>query len=815
MNFIIFYKDIYNYAIFGIDLKEKSVMKKSVFEPVVSDNLGVAKLTFTDYVALCFFVCYVFVVFIQNFMSYTLSEPQWIYLSLVNLLANIYIFFNYKSFVAFGWKPFFKNKLVALYGLFLILSTISVLMAVNFDESLITLSRYFQIFIAFINLYILFANKNYLIKHLIFIVTLSLFLESLIAFVSFYKIFGENTIDNIRSLVKNNHSNRNIFSADILVKLPFVFYSFYVEKNWRKIISLLTITFSVIVLYILGTRALIIGLVIVSVFLSILMVHYLLKTSNKKMGISFVITIVLVIFSVFASKYLIQRSDSKFEKASDIVISEKNKKDRMSTVSVKDTSFNLRLHYWESSFKMMKEKPLLGCGVGNWKINSLKYEYPWRYNNSNGLHMHNDFLEVAAESGILCGLIYIGLFVLLAFINLKKYFSASITDEKFAAMTLFLAVVGLGVDSFFNFPLSRPTIQILFIILLLLTLLNHKKVDANVIEKQNYFSKYYSIIAVLTGIGMLYLNFLMFNFYKAINIVKIDLVATNEKADFIDGLFGDFPSIDDTASPVQDIKTRYYIKENQFEKAKKSIEESQKINPYSLYCVSQKVELFDAQKKYDSVLFYNKYLFERQPNYPLYYQRYIQSLARKKDTTSILNVYKQNANRNLGSTYYSYTFSYLLDAGYGAAKAFKIAEEGLKKYPSDPILLDIKKQFRYIVSNPNNINKEKNIQSTADKTLDFSKALAFYLEEHKNNPKNYVTTENLGICYYQQKNYNLAIKYLKEVIDAKAFKNGKSQYVAAASFYALGDTKQACEYGQQSLKFNYPDAKQLIVLSCK
>ncbi len=790
-------------------------MKKNVPEAVQTNHVAATKLAVTDYVALCFFILYLGVVFVQSFMSYTLSEPQWIYLSFVNLLGNVYILVNLKKFNIFSGNTFFKNKLVFLYALFLMLSTLSVLMSINVDESLITLSRYFQAFIVFVNLCIIFWGKKHLTKHLVFIVTLSLFFESFIAFSSFCKLFGVKTAADIRFLIANCHSNKNIFSADILVKLPFVFCSLFFEKNWKKIVSAVTIILAVIVLYALGTRALIIGLAILTVLFALLMMSYFAKNVNKKAFIGFSVVIVLVIFSVFSSKFLIKKSDARFEKTSEIVLSENQKTDRMTSVSVKDTSFNLRLHYWDAALKMMKEKPILGCGVGNWKINALKYEYSWRYDNSNSLHMHNDFLEVAAESGVFCGLIYISLFALLAFVNLKKYFSTNILDEKIVAMALFLSVVGLGIDSFFNFPLSRPTIQILFVVLLLITILNQKNNSMVVAEKTSPFSKYFSITGLIVGIGMLYLNFLMFNFYKAINIIKIDLVATNEKSDYIASLFGDFPSIDDTASPVEDIKARYYIKDNQLEAAEKSIQKSRKINPYSLYAISQKVELLDKQKKYDSVLFYNKYLFEHQPHYPLYYQRYVQSLARKKDTTAILNVYKKNANKNLGATYYSYTLSYLLDAGYPAKKAFKIAQTGLQKFPTDPVLLDIKNQFRYIVSDPKSTDKEKNIQSTADKTLDFSKALVFYLEEHKKNPKNYITTENLGICYYQQKNYTLAIKYLKEVIDAKAFQNGKSEYVAAASYYALGNTNQACVLAQQSLKLNYPDAKQIIKLSCK
>ena len=85
-------------------------------------------------------------------------------------------------------------------------------------------------------------------------------------------------------------------------------------------------------------------------------------------------------------------------------------------------SNNLRKTAWViTATDMIPNDPLLGVGIGNWKVRFLQYEnsysphYIYMYKN------HNDFLELTAEVGILGGLSICGYLPLSGFLFYQKY----------------------------------------------------------------------------------------------------------------------------------------------------------------------------------------------------------------------------------------------------------------------------------------------------------------------------------------------------------------------------------------------------------
>jgi len=105
-------------------------------------------------------------------------------------------------------------------------------------------------------------------------------------------------------------------------------------------------------------------------------------------------------------------------------------------------------------------RPLLGVGIGNWKINSIDYskdiiaEYRVPY------VVHNDFLQIAAEIGIFGAIAYI-YFVFFPFlISLKQFFY----KKDFTLYFLIYLIIGVYiVDSLLNFPLDRVVIVMFFL----------------------------------------------------------------------------------------------------------------------------------------------------------------------------------------------------------------------------------------------------------------------------------------------------------------------------------------------------------------
>lgn len=764
-----------------------------------------------DYFSIIVFTLYLLVDFVPQFDCYNYAEPQCLYLNYINIGVLCYLIFIEKKISIHALKKLFLDKITFLYIIFLAFSAISISMSFNIDESLITIVRYLITFIAFFNLYFVLQDKSHLLLLLSITISLVLFIECWKGLLIFFENIGKVNVDSLRSMMTTNHANKNIFSANVLVKIPFVFYALIYTKNWHRLFFMFTLCTSFLTIYLLSARAIIIGLFLMVLIILIGYLYKGLKTKTIQSNLPLVCGVTAALFAIlYFSVFIVKKNNFVFDKNGDKQRIENGTENRLKNISSKTESLQIRMHYWQSSIEIIKQNPFLGCGLGSWKIRSMPFENQWKQNNSNGIHMHNDFLEVAAETGILNGLIYTLIFILLIFTNLKKILKSQSENQSSMALMLLASIIGYCIDSFFNFPLSQPTMQIIFVILVILTIHNSFPKDLlNIVSvKKNIATP---VILLLISGATVYPNYLMFQFYKGINITKIDSVNLNLNFDQVNALFTDFPSLDDTASPVNDIKTRYLIKENKFEDALKSIKISNKINPYSLYSNSLRVEMYDKMKQYDSVYKYNKILFLAQPCYPLFYERYIMSLARKKDTAGILNTFRQLKPEFKQPKHYAYTFSYLLNAGLPPKESYKVVEQGLSKFPADSLLLDIEKDFsKMLIATGQTSNKKNN-----EPLMDYGKALNFYLSAYQKNKKNFVNIENIGVCYYQQKKYDLAIPYLQLVIDNKDFGNGKSEYIMALCYYYKNDFKKACEYAILSSNKNYPDASQVQKMSCK
>ena len=130
-----------------------------------------------------------------------------------------------------------------------------------------------------------------------------------------------------------------------------------------------------------------------------------------------------------------------------------------------DGSVNERLNFYTTSVKSIIDKPILGIGLGNWKIKSIDlskdiikgYRVPY--------FVHNDFLQTAAEIGILGGLCFVFYILYPFWISFKK----TIKHLRFNLdFMIFLIFSVYTVDSMLNFPFDRPinVIYLFFTIIL-------------------------------------------------------------------------------------------------------------------------------------------------------------------------------------------------------------------------------------------------------------------------------------------------------------------------------------------------------------
>ena len=133
-----------------------------------------------------------------------------------------------------------------------------------------------------------------------------------------------------------------------------------------------------------------------------------------------------------------------------------------------DKSISQRLRFYSHAFDQIATTPIIGCGIGNWKLVSIKYESKNMYSYVVPFFTHNDFLEIFAETGILgitSYLVFIILIFRMNFTNIKLWYNNKVDFEN---LIYSLPLIVYFIDMNLNFPLARPSMQILLLIYILI-----------------------------------------------------------------------------------------------------------------------------------------------------------------------------------------------------------------------------------------------------------------------------------------------------------------------------------------------------------
>jgi len=113
--------------------------------------------------------------------------------------------------------------------------------------------------------------------------------------------------------------------------------------------------------------------------------------------------------------------------------------------------------YYKNAIQAMFDQPLLGYGIGNWKVVSIKYAKDFIHGYEVPYHAHNDFLQIGAETGIIGFLSYLFIFLFLLYKLIWSILSNRVNqNKKEFYLAFFLCVLIYSLDSSINFPRARP-----------------------------------------------------------------------------------------------------------------------------------------------------------------------------------------------------------------------------------------------------------------------------------------------------------------------------------------------------------------------
>jgi O-antigen ligase len=139
---------------------------------------------------------------------------------------------------------------------------------------------------------------------------------------------------------------------------------------------------------------------------------------------------------------------------------------------------NERIPMWLNTLAMLKENPILGVGLGNWRIQYPLYleaitKDTGASENKMHRHAHNDWLEIMSSLGLVGLLLLIWIaFTLIQFI--KKLLKQQ--KQPFVVFGLSMSFIGLFIDGFFSFPLKLIITPLLIMVIFAsLVVLNQDK----------------------------------------------------------------------------------------------------------------------------------------------------------------------------------------------------------------------------------------------------------------------------------------------------------------------------------------------------
>ena len=405
---------------------------------------------------------------VPNFDALDKVTTQWLYLNCLNTIFLILLIAK-----DYPLKKFFLHKTTILFFCLFLWSLVSLFFAINPIESIVVLSQIFAIVIGFIVIKVCVIEIE---KPFIFISNIiSIFL--LIELTKIYFPFSEFEIVKSKIFSRSGiflgfAANVNITAFSIIYKIPFFIYSILQLNKFKFLTTIISFIVFFLIAFAAGTLNSTRGAILtysslVPVLITIGIVTYFKSKKYRLFTITIMYSIA-VLFSFSFNKYL----------SNSIGNADKNITNRISSLNALlddskdvDQSLSQRQNFFSQAANTIIKNPIFGIGIGNWKIKSIDtdrenirgYVIPY--------HVHNDFLEIAAEIGLVGLAFYLAILffafkeVIIKF--LKMIFTKVKLEENYLVyITTSLFLYIYLIDSSINFPFYRPLVLINLVVLI-------------------------------------------------------------------------------------------------------------------------------------------------------------------------------------------------------------------------------------------------------------------------------------------------------------------------------------------------------------
>lgn len=760
-----------------------------------------------------------------NLEAFDSNGPKFMTIALLNLVVFAYLFtrkeVKQNTELSLG---FFKSWAGIFYTLLMVVSLLSFVKAINVLESILHFSKIFTVFSAAYLVSIIVRSDRRYLTHLALGMTALLLFDGISVFYNIHKYVTGELAD--IGLIKTVYSNKNILAASIFVKLPFALWLLTFETGWKRFFAIVSGLAGLVAILFMSSRAFYIGLFFLTVaYLTYLGLNYF-REKNKNFS-----RLILYYAGGLVAAILIFAMTQQFLYPKNEGVYNVGITERLSTISTKEESSNKRLSAWERSFHIIKQEPLLGCGLGNWKVATLKEENETNPNYIYQYKAHNDFIETTTEVGIFGGLFFAAIFVVIFF----RFFTAVKNQENNESLKyLFLPAFGLLAyffDAFFNFPQDRPEIQALFALFagagialaqMSGTAKNQASLEDAAIQEKSGLSRLseaylqliekkgsvaYRILAAKFAVLLLVCGYILILNFQSLKLQRIikDEMNTGKLTQSSDMFVNGFPWIPDinvVGEPIAAQKARYLINEKKYDKAIAILKKDHS-SPYDT-----RPEYFIAmsyfnQAKYDSAMIYNQKVFQYKP---LMFEnlsmmcKIFELTGRSKDAVPILDNFLSKVKNN--SNAWMMNTQFLNNLG-DLKKAYACIDSAYKYLPSDTTIIkqrEFQRSRVLIAPHADLFNRALGAYQT-QRYSEAAQLLSEFIGKEPNLPEVY---EYRAFSYYFTQQYQASINDIDKMFSF-GVKRGNLLNLRGVNLQNLGRRDEACEFYKAAMQAGNKD----------
>ena len=760
-----------------------------------------------DFSALVIILLYLGVEFVPKFDSFDVLGPQWIYLNSLNVLSILLLWWEKRAEAA---QAVFRSLLTVTMIMLILVMGLSILWAGNQVESLFCYSRYLTTATMFLCISMLIYGRMQIFTYLAYAVVAVLIVQSAQVIDQYFDglKLGTPLPDVILSL-KLNTGNKNILAASLVVKFPFLFYLILTRNYLLRLLFGLALILASVALVLVNARSAFVSFVLITIAYTVHVVLEFIKNKSRGELITQLLLVAIPCFiGVQISNALIRygiRTGGETEYGTLF--------NRISASGLANGSTSSRFFQYSSALEYISSDPIMGCGVGNWKLASLPYESDFSNDLYVSYHVHNDFLEIMAETGLIGGGLFLFLFVFCFYHGIKRYFKEQSTQDRILLSTILMALGCYVVDAFLNFPLERPVMQFYFALLLALSgvlILPVLKTWFEIRSKSTV--SFFAVGCLLMNAPAEYFHITYYRSLIAQAIYSYDsLKGEPERTwDEVKDAFPPIPNINAFCIPINEIKAKYLMKEKRYEEALQILT-SANHNPALGYNEFLRAFIYYNTDKRDSAFQLAKNAFYKRPRSKSYYDLLAKFCIQRKDSATLGEMFRKIVPLRNEDWVWDLYLAGLKEAGGTNENLTSKMSQALVAFPQSELLRNRQKnlyyseEYRFAVSRGIEFYQKK----------DYSNAAKAFMQAAALNPFDYSNFENVGLSYYALSDYSNAVPWFEKVFAIRPKVDGKSEYFLGLSYVNLGDRNKGCPFLKVASDLNFSEGSSYYSSLCK